>query len=153
MIRRPPGSTRTDTLFPYTTLFRSVVAQRRLEPDLRGVDGHRLVALGLEGVEHEGPLDRHAAARLDRLQLGHLARRQRAGVVQQPADQGRLAVVDVADDDDAMQSSRRPGRVTSAPPRGRQAGGAQEGGSVDLHAPPPPPPRSPCPPHTPTNTT
>src|SRR3546814_3215120 len=26
MIRRPPKSTRTDTLFPYTTLFRSVVA-------------------------------------------------------------------------------------------------------------------------------
>src|SRR3546814_14741971 len=24
MIRRPPGSTRTDTLFPYTTLFRSM---------------------------------------------------------------------------------------------------------------------------------
>src|SRR3546814_1374732 len=24
MIRRPPGSTRTDTLFPYTTLFRSL---------------------------------------------------------------------------------------------------------------------------------
>src|SRR3546814_5878073 len=28
MIRRPPGSTRTDTLFPYTTLFRSVRAHR-----------------------------------------------------------------------------------------------------------------------------
>src|SRR3546814_19049890 len=26
MIRRPPRSTRTDTLFPYTTLFRSVIA-------------------------------------------------------------------------------------------------------------------------------
>src|SRR3546814_13774863 len=26
MIRRPPGSTRTDTLFPYTTLFRSTTA-------------------------------------------------------------------------------------------------------------------------------
>src|SRR3546814_3325284 len=26
MIRRPPRSTRTDTLFPYTTLFRSVAA-------------------------------------------------------------------------------------------------------------------------------
>src|SRR3546814_5403442 len=26
MIRRPPRSTRTDTLFPYTTLFRSKVA-------------------------------------------------------------------------------------------------------------------------------
>src|SRR3546814_5644835 len=29
MIRRPPRSTRTDTLFPYTTLFRSL-PQRRL---------------------------------------------------------------------------------------------------------------------------
>src|SRR3546814_19406153 len=27
MIRRPPRSTRTDTLFPYTTLFRSVGTQ------------------------------------------------------------------------------------------------------------------------------
>src|SRR3546814_12549901 len=27
MIRRPPRSTRTDTLFPYTTLFRSLVLQ------------------------------------------------------------------------------------------------------------------------------
>src|SRR3546814_3788596 len=29
MIRRPPRSTRTDTLFPYTTLFRSVTSSRR----------------------------------------------------------------------------------------------------------------------------
>src|SRR3546814_4684415 len=28
MIRRPPRSTRTDTLFPYTTLFRSYYARR-----------------------------------------------------------------------------------------------------------------------------
>src|SRR3546814_13923113 len=28
MIRRPPRSTRTDTLFPYTTLFRSEVARQ-----------------------------------------------------------------------------------------------------------------------------
>src|SRR3546814_6317320 len=28
MIRRPPRSTRTDTLFPYTTLFRSPVRRR-----------------------------------------------------------------------------------------------------------------------------
>src|SRR3546814_16637339 len=27
MIRRPPRSTRTDTLFPYTTLFRSIMEQ------------------------------------------------------------------------------------------------------------------------------
>src|SRR3546814_9963337 len=29
MIRRPPRSTRTDTLFPYTTLFRSPCLRRR----------------------------------------------------------------------------------------------------------------------------
>src|SRR3546814_7707518 len=29
MIRRPPRSTRTDTLFPYTTLFRSLQQHRR----------------------------------------------------------------------------------------------------------------------------
>src|SRR3546814_3350263 len=29
MIRRPPRSTRTDTLFPYTTLFRSLAAASR----------------------------------------------------------------------------------------------------------------------------
>src|SRR3546814_11130742 len=29
MIRRPPRATRTDTLFPFTTLFRSPVAGRR----------------------------------------------------------------------------------------------------------------------------
>src|SRR3546814_12657810 len=28
MIRRPPRSTRTDTLFPYTTLFRSLVGEK-----------------------------------------------------------------------------------------------------------------------------
>src|SRR3546814_20750224 len=30
MIRRPPRSTRTDTLFPYTTLFRSVRESARI---------------------------------------------------------------------------------------------------------------------------
>src|SRR3546814_16730500 len=30
MIRRPPRSTRTDTLFPYTTLFRSTIGGARL---------------------------------------------------------------------------------------------------------------------------
>src|SRR3546814_3750997 len=34
MIRRPPRSTRTDTLFPYTTLFRSTARDRRDLPHL-----------------------------------------------------------------------------------------------------------------------
>src|SRR3546814_8783738 len=32
MIRRPPRSTRTDTLFPYTTLFRSILLGGRSRP-------------------------------------------------------------------------------------------------------------------------
>src|SRR3546814_7194463 len=37
MIRRPPRSTRTDTLFPYTTLFRSLDSTSRvLEPRVVG---------------------------------------------------------------------------------------------------------------------
>src|SRR3546814_9145328 len=35
MIRRPPRSTRTDTLFPYTTLFRSAASPRR-DDEARG---------------------------------------------------------------------------------------------------------------------
>src|SRR3546814_4373834 len=34
MIRRPPRSTRTDTLFPYTTLFRSIPIRRILDRNL-----------------------------------------------------------------------------------------------------------------------
>src|SRR3546814_7681355 len=32
MIRRPPRSTRTDTLFPYTTLFRSLLDVGEIQP-------------------------------------------------------------------------------------------------------------------------
>src|SRR3546814_15447434 len=41
MIRRPPRSTRTDTLFPYTTLFRSV--RRRNRSGAEDIEGLRLV--------------------------------------------------------------------------------------------------------------
>src|SRR3546814_11978788 len=38
MIRRPPRSTRTDTLFPYTTLFRSCTVQRGVEREKRACE-------------------------------------------------------------------------------------------------------------------
>src|SRR3546814_16310567 len=41
MIRRQPRSTRTDTLFPYTTLFRSPQAQRRRQGAVDDSDGPR----------------------------------------------------------------------------------------------------------------
>src|SRR3546814_16387626 len=66
MRRRPPRSTRTDTLFPYTTLFRSV------DLDLRGVGaeegiidlaGEPLRLLGEIAGEPERACDRAAVMR------------------------------------------------------------------------------------------
>src|SRR3546814_9072939 len=64
MIRRPPRSTRTDTLFPYTTLFRSL-------------------AVGLK--------------------RGKLILEDHLGIIEQPADQRRLAVVHRSAGDETQQ--------------------------------------------------
>src|SRR3546814_18917494 len=45
MIRRPPRSTRTDTLFPYTTLFRSLSCPLRLDEHPADDDGDALAQL------------------------------------------------------------------------------------------------------------
>src|SRR3546814_2983018 len=50
MIRRPPRSTRTDTLFPYTTLFRSQKARRQQ------------LDFGCTATGHKG---QHTCARID----------------------------------------------------------------------------------------
>src|SRR3546814_11923246 len=53
MIRRPPRSTRTDTLFPYTTLFRSLVQEN--------LDATGTVLQGCKaGFAHDA-LEHHAA--------------------------------------------------------------------------------------------
>src|SRR3546814_16702348 len=53
MIRRPPRSTRTDTLFPYTTLFRSrqllVTSEDSINPDTASTKAQRM--LQRDGVE------------------------------------------------------------------------------------------------------
>src|SRR3546814_6347684 len=55
MIRRPPRSTRTDTLFPYTTLFRSVP---RVSP-LSGHDSHALSKV--QGPYHHARSEEHTS--------------------------------------------------------------------------------------------
>src|SRR3546814_3890782 len=55
MIRRPPRSTRTDTLFPYTTLFRSRPGRRR--------DGRTRHARRAAGVQPDLSRDRRIPAR------------------------------------------------------------------------------------------
>src|SRR3546814_1340540 len=49
MIRRPPRSTRTDTLFPYTTLFRSDEVFHFRVLDVREPDFHPGEVLGIVG--------------------------------------------------------------------------------------------------------
>src|SRR3546814_4574781 len=80
MIRRPPRSTRTDTLFPYTTLFRSVsapgrrsdgAADRRADPSQhhRGNGGLRSKPLPRSPPENSHGTDRlrhHRVHRADR---------------------------------------------------------------------------------------
>src|SRR3546814_10249671 len=96
MIRRPPGSTRTDTLFPYTTLFRS--------PDPLG---------GLGGAGQRGLLlareDRgEASARRSGLSgLLELGAGERAGAASVREADGADAAADPA----RTRSARRAGGV------------------------------------------
>src|SRR3546814_8843621 len=56
MIRRPPRSTRTDTLFPYTTLFRSAIHNvwRGAGRKTAGIDHDVAVTTSLTSVAVEG---------------------------------------------------------------------------------------------------
>src|SRR3546814_18282166 len=99
MIRRPTRSTRTDTLFPYTTLFRSVVGNQRERADFHDeVRGQRRYAAmgvkarhtrnggGMRGMQvddgpRRGPLPVHGPMQEGFLGRGR-AREQRAVVVE-----------------------------------------------------------------------
>src|SRR3546814_1546464 len=64
MLRRPPRATRTDTLFPYTTLFRSVdilPALRLVRTLAIGIGGQRLERRGAV-VAARGRVDQQRAA-------------------------------------------------------------------------------------------
>src|SRR3546814_16878892 len=70
MIRRPPRSTRTDTLFPYTTLFRSArtradVVQRLFHRlDDLGMLTHREIVVRSPGGDRLRPIMAREAARV-----------------------------------------------------------------------------------------
>src|SRR3546814_5602692 len=59
MIRRPPRSTRTDTLFPYTTLFRSLHRAPVEWP------GKGIGVFGHQGARYQEPLHIFAAVSLE----------------------------------------------------------------------------------------
>src|SRR3546814_18016123 len=105
MIRRPPRSTRTYTLFPYTTLFRSqdldqvgeelhvclvAIALERIEPGRPAVLQRQVVAAARPDEDLRAPVLVEEENRRRRLELLHLA--------QQEVDQCGLAGTGLADD-------------------------------------------------------
>src|SRR3546814_5921995 len=67
MIRRPPRSTRTDTLFPYTTLFRSTLVDLPAQHRLRGREAFAELderAIAEHVVPRADRLDRHLRGRI-----------------------------------------------------------------------------------------
>src|SRR3546814_13133141 len=110
MIRRPPRSTRTDTLFPYTTLFRSVVVQH---------DGQGLSQRAGGGDE----LVAHLGVGLDD---GALVGGEAAGLVEDLVGDGDLA--DVVEVGAAGEGPQRVGR--SAHPQAELHG--EEGGAIGV---------------------
>src|SRR3546814_10707494 len=67
MRRRPPRSTRTDTLFPYTTLFRSPVGQIDAAPFSRGgiTDEQRIGIAAAAARERAADMDEPALVVVD----------------------------------------------------------------------------------------
>src|SRR3546814_18927663 len=101
MIRRPPRSTRTDTLFPYTTLFRSLLGLRLAGPEARAivaVEGDAaaalaqplqqgkepLTALGVENPEGDG-------REVDKVEAGEALGQRRGAFAAQQLEIGRAA--------------------------------------------------------------
>src|SRR3546814_7207064 len=95
MIRRPPRSTRTDTLFPYTTLFRSGGDDDRLPaPDQ---EGHgRLQHFGQVLVERRFVADEDALLTAQRARNGRQGHDLEAG---READAERLELLAVMIED------------------------------------------------------
>src|SRR3546814_20721364 len=78
MIRRPPRSTRTDTLFPYTTLFRAARdaadVGEQIDRDERRPEAEQIEAVAVAEIarqpEEEEPPDRVDAEFADRISPG-----------------------------------------------------------------------------------
>src|SRR3546814_2777615 len=87
MIRRPPRSTRTDTLFPYTTLFRSLVIV--IQGLGRGCERAPVFAggagIGLDEIAHRAALQ-HRPSLVDQQQLAGRSRGPRHGLARHEHD-------------------------------------------------------------------
>src|SRR3546814_11680548 len=95
MIRRPPRSTRTDTLFPYTTLFRSILGVAAERP---------FVADAVLDVIHRRTPEREIGVP----EIFGVARRRHVGIGRRPARRERQRLV--RDHDRNRSEERRVGK-------------------------------------------
>src|SRR3546814_18942805 len=86
MIPRPPKSTRTDPLFPYSTLFRSKEAGRCAPPH-----GELRRALQGEGIEGATGAEPHEGTRQDGADCRHIERARDALPVSRAGEAAGLA--------------------------------------------------------------
>src|SRR3546814_18533086 len=85
MIRRPPRSTRTDTLFPYTTLFRSAKGAALLETPARPA---QQIAVGPDPPDPAHPPRRQRHRQRHRIAIfGHRRPPLAAAALRPPLDQ------------------------------------------------------------------
>src|SRR3546814_2635025 len=109
MIRRPPRSTRTDTLFPYTTLFRSgllAMSQRTAQHRSTQQPPQAFAEIAREDNNEEGK-DNH-------LDVTDIAQHFGSGIHQQGADQGPYQGTHAADDDHGDDQDRKSTRLNSS---------------------------------------
>src|SRR3546814_18133987 len=100
MIRRPPGSSRTDTLFPYTTLFRSLLFTGSARTGMMlhrayAETPNRILALEMGGnnpLVVWDPTDIHAAA-IVIIQSAYLSAGQRCTCARRLIVKARKSVV------------------------------------------------------------
>src|SRR3546814_20885499 len=127
MLRRPPRSTRTDTLFPYTTRCRSVIVELKrrfsLALLLQGVD--RLAMSERVYLAFAAP-DRAAGWRRDSRAILKLCRRLGLGLLRVPPDRALVAPLL-----DPLPYPPRPNRQRSAPQNGRATIRERGGSDID----------------------
>src|SRR3546814_5205212 len=107
MIRRPPRSTRTDTLFPYTTLFRSSEGQLQYEPRrrplLQGARLGRLCPYDLDERAHRQFRPGQLCRRQTRHRRSFEVDRARHAALRRPLERDRTLCLDT---DDRQHSDR-----------------------------------------------
>src|SRR3546814_12019322 len=112
-IRRPPRSTRTDTLFPYTTLFRSPRRAVRIAADVRDVgaaEGEIVDAIG--GVVGQAVAgDRRPRRRAEALQPDLIALHRNGEIAPRELDAAAQAVAAIRE----VQRQAAPNAVREGP--------------------------------------